>query len=87
MVKRAQEKRAPLKTRPKRHRKKMICCLIYFRWEDAKRAYLKFIDNGIITRHITRNPFTLGYTYYYIQKHIEYIQNYRLLHKKTMDTK
>ena len=36
-----------------------------FRWEDAKRAYLKFIDNEIITRHITRNPFTLGYTYSY----------------------
>ena len=35
------------------------------RWEDAKRAYLKFIDNEIITRHITRNPFTLGYTYSY----------------------
>ena len=35
------------------------------RWEDAKRAYLKFIDNEIITRHIIRNPFTQGYTYSY----------------------
>ena len=63
---------------------------MFFRWEDAKRAYLKFIDNEIITRHITRNPFTLGYTYSYTliyTKHIEYIQNYRLLHKKTIDTK
>ena len=40
-------------------------CSLYVRWEDAKRAYLKFIDNEIITRHIIRNPFTLGYTYSY----------------------
>ena len=45
---------------------KVIChVFVFFRWEDAKRAYLKFIDNEIITRHITRNPFTLGYTYSY----------------------
>ena len=37
----------------------------FFRWEDAKRAYLKFIYNEIITRHITRNPCTPRYTYSY----------------------
>ena len=42
-----------------------LLVLTYFRWEDAKRAYLKFIDNEIITRHITRNPCTLRYTYSY----------------------
>ena len=26
------------------------------RWEDATRAYLKFINNEIIMRHIERNP-------------------------------
>ena len=42
------------------------CSLQYcLRWEDAKRAYLKFIDYEIITRYITRNPFTLGYTFSY----------------------
>ena len=38
------------------------------RWEDAKREYLKFIDNEIITRHITRNPCTLRYTHSYSYK-------------------
>ena len=38
---------------------------LIIRWEDAKRTYLKFIDNEIITRLITRNPCTLRYTYSY----------------------
>ena len=48
----------------------MLC----FKWEDAKRAYLKFIDNEIITRHITRNPCTLRYTY-----------SYTLIYKNTLN--
>ena len=28
------------------------------RWEDATRAYLKFINNEIIIRNIERNPCT-----------------------------
>ena len=66
---------------------KVVNIVYFFRWEDAKRAYLKFIDNEIITSHITRNPCTLRYTYSYTliyTKHIEYIQNYRLLHKKQL---
>ena len=48
--------------------------MIFFRWEDAKRAYLKFIDNEIFTRHITRIPCTLRYTY-----------SYTLIYTKTRD--
>ena len=63
----------------------IVIILIFFRWEDAKRAYLKFINNEIIMRQIERNSFTLRYTYSYTliyTKHIEYTQNNRLLHKK-----
>ena len=34
-------------------------------WEDAKRAYLKFINDEIIMRHIERKPCTLRYAYSY----------------------
>ena len=55
-----------------------------FRWEDAKRAYHKFINDEKIMRHIQRNPCTLRYTYSYTliyTLHTEYTQNNRLLHK------
>ena len=60
-----------------------------FRWEDAKRAYHKFINDEKIMRHIEKNPCTLRYTYSYTliyTLHIEYTQNNRLLHK-IIDTK
>ena len=56
----------------------------YLRWEDAKRAYHKFINDEKIMRYIQRNPCTLRYTYSYTliyTLHIEYTQNNRLLHK------
>ena len=53
-----------------------------FRWEDAKRAYLKFIDNEIITRHITRNPCTLRYTYSYT---LIYTKTHRIYTKLMID--
>ena len=40
---------------------KTLCHNIW--WNDAKRAYLKFINNEIIMRHIERNPCTLIYIY------------------------
>ena len=49
---------------------------LHFRWEDAKRAYLKFIKNEIIMRH----PYTPRYTYSYTliyTLHIEHTQNNR----------
>ena len=58
-------------------------------WEDAKRAYHKFINDEKIMRHIQRNPCTLRYTYsstLIYTLHIEYTQNNRLLHK-IIDTK
>ena len=61
----------------------------FFSWEDAKRAYHKFINDEKIMRHIQRNSCTLRYTYSYTliyTLHIEYTQNNRLLHK-IIDTK
>ena len=63
---------------------------MYFRWEDAKRAYLKFIDNEIITRHITRNPCTLGYAYSYTLIYTKARRIYTILQivtYKIIDTK
>ena len=57
----------------------------YVWWEEAKRAYLKFINNEIIMKHLC----TLRYTYRaYLYINILYTllceisQNNRLLHKK-----
>ena len=58
-------RRKQVKYQKKKHKKSKWMTTGIFRWEDAMRAYLKFIDNKIITRHITGNPCTLRYTYSY----------------------
>ena len=58
--------------------------LMFFRWEDAKRAYHKFINDEKIMRYIQGTQCTLRYTYSYTliyTLHIEYTQNNRLLQK------
>ena len=43
----------------------MSCYEYHFRWENAMRAYLNFINNDVIIKHIEINPYTLTYAYSY----------------------
>ena len=45
-------------------------------WEDAKRAYLKFINNEITMRHIERNPSTLMVWYGMVKFYLTNKQKY-----------